>query len=379
MQALGVAHLSTPPPRPSLTGVGVPPAFDDVIARGMAKDPAQRYRSTMDLAAAARAAVGDAHQVELTAPPRRRTLLVGMLGAATVVAVCVAIGVVVTQTHTGASGTADLPRAGGANTSPPTSQESAPIVYGPQVVLPFADLDGPQGLAVAANGDILVADMNNVRVVRLAPATGVQTTLPISGLTQPVDVALDRTGNVYVVDFSNPVLVVRLQVDTGMQTQVPVVDVIHSSSVDVDSAGNVYVEGYRVADLVMVPSGTGVQQVVPFNGVAIGDFDVDASGDVYAVDFRNDQVVRLDAEWSTQTVLPFSDIVPSSVAVGGDGSVYVADITNRAVSKWTPGTKSPVVLPFTGLLKPTAIAVDAAGNVYVSDVEQNQVLELPVI
>jgi serine/threonine protein kinase len=51
------AHLNTPPPRPSTIQPTVPPQVDEVIATGMAKDPDQRYVTTVELADAARGAI----------------------------------------------------------------------------------------------------------------------------------------------------------------------------------------------------------------------------------------------------------------------------------------------------------------------------------
>ncbi|WP_082279559.1 serine/threonine-protein kinase [Mycobacterium colombiense] len=47
------AHLTLNPPKPSILNPGVPAAFDDVIARGMAKQPADRFASAGELARAA--------------------------------------------------------------------------------------------------------------------------------------------------------------------------------------------------------------------------------------------------------------------------------------------------------------------------------------
>jgi hypothetical protein len=67
-------HLTTPPPRPSITRPGVSPQLDAVIATGMAKDPDERYETTTELAHAARTAVTTTIPQPQSAPASQHTV-----------------------------------------------------------------------------------------------------------------------------------------------------------------------------------------------------------------------------------------------------------------------------------------------------------------
>ncbi len=71
------AHISSPPPKPSAVNARVPAALDEVVARGMAKHPDDRYGSAGALGRAAKRALS----AQRPAPPPAKTLL----GAQTVV------------------------------------------------------------------------------------------------------------------------------------------------------------------------------------------------------------------------------------------------------------------------------------------------------
>jgi serine/threonine protein kinase len=58
------AHISNPPPQPSATRTDLVSAFDDVVAKATAKDPADRYATAGEMATAAREAIALQQQAQ---------------------------------------------------------------------------------------------------------------------------------------------------------------------------------------------------------------------------------------------------------------------------------------------------------------------------
>jgi serine/threonine-protein kinase len=63
------AHMFSPPPRPSIMRRGINRAFDDVVAKGMAKQPTDRYTTAGEMARAAAAAISDSAPAPVPVPP----------------------------------------------------------------------------------------------------------------------------------------------------------------------------------------------------------------------------------------------------------------------------------------------------------------------
>ncbi len=431
-ERLIVAHLSAPPPQPSASRPDVPAQFDAVIATGMAKDPDQRYATTVELAGAAYDAItapigrpgsprppsppatvsatgagpagltmsatqtpdaarpllggqpawpaGPAQHVappaawvDGAARPRSRVgwIIGGVVAVAVLAAALVAVVFVAGQrTPRPAQAAPATPQAAPASTPPAHTSYSSQVVAATGVI-------SPGGLAVDAAGDVYVSGSSN-NVVDVPAGTSKQTVLPFIDLVGPAGVAVDAAGDVYVADWGNN-RVVKLTAGALVPSVLPFSGLDGPFGVAVDAGGNVYVADNSNNRVVKLPAGATATTVLPFSGLSTPHgVAVDTAGAVYVTDYSNNRVLKLPAGATTQTVLPFSNLsAPWGVAVDTAGSVYVADFGNARVLKLAAGAAAQTPLPFSGLKSVGGVAVDAAGNVYVADTDNNRILKLP--
>jgi serine/threonine-protein kinase len=370
VQGMIAHHLQTPPPQPSITKSDIPVAFDAVIAKGMAKNPDDRYTSVQELATAARAAAGDPTlpAMEAVKPQSRQRIRLSRKAIGVVIAAIAAVAVVV-------AGVVIVGRQ--SSDSSDTSASPVGQGYSSQIALPFADIRVAGGVAVDTAGTAYVTAIGTDRVMRLEVGATAATQLPISGLRNPRDVAVDAKGGVYVTDSSND-RVVWLPAGAPAAATLPFTDLNDPRGIIVSPAGDVYVVDRGNDRVLFLAAGATTAITLPFTG--LNDprgVAVDAAGGVVVTDTGNNRVMQLAAGSTVAQALPFTGVNdPHGVAVDSKGNVYVTDRGNAGIVELRPGATAAFPLPFTGLNDPQGVAVDGAGNVYVTDVGPNPVVKL---
>jgi sugar lactone lactonase YvrE len=251
-----------------------------------------------------------------------------------------------------------------------------------------AELFGPAGVAVDSAGNVFIADSGNNRVRKITPSlvistvagNGVMGSLGDGGpaisaeLNNPLGVAIDSSGNLYIVDAGNnrirkvnPAGVITAVAGNGTVSfsgdGIPAVNASLNfpNSVAIDSAGNLFIADTNHHRIRKVDT-NGVIQTVAGNGTQ---------------GFGGDGGPALNAQLNS----------PAGVAVDGAGNLFIADTDNNRVRQVTPGGTISTVAGtgssgFTGdggpaaaaeLFVPIDVKVDAAGNLLIADYENNRI------
>jgi YVTN family beta-propeller protein len=189
------AHLEEDPPAASERAPGLPAAVDDVLARGMAKEPGERFENCGALVAATAEALGVA-----TAPASRGRLAV-LLG---VVAVALAAAV------------AALVIADGGKAAPPPPGALLRVDPRTNEVTSTKPVDGRPGNLVTAAGTVWMTDFRGGVLWHYEPVAGDLERITSSG--EPRDVtALHNTIYVAADDQFGSGSVSRYDAETGVR------------------------------------------------------------------------------------------------------------------------------------------------------------------
>ena len=181
------------------------------------------------------------------------------------------------------------------------------------------ELRSPGGVAVARNGDLVVADFYNQRLQRLRADGGFvrqwgetgEYSIGAGGFGYPTDVAFGPDGSLYVADGYND----------RVQAFAP--DGSFSHKWGGPFATNIW---------------------GPFNGwfATVTSIAVDAEGNILVADFYNHRVQKFTPDGAFLSAFGGKGDGPgefnfvSAAAPAPDGSIYVADFANNRIQLWRP-------------------------------------------
>jgi DNA-binding beta-propeller fold protein YncE len=375
--APAIAHLDAPPPSPSERRPDLPPAFDDVVGRAMAKQPSERYPSAGDLGQAALVAAGtlrraraesivatgaaapvaavrasgaasaavEAPPVAASSPARARsgTLLRGVAAAFLAILAVAVVAALQALAKLGPDPVARSPLRVGASPGALTAGAGALWVAngadgtvsridpGSRKVTGAAIRVGrvPAALAVGG-GAVWVANSDDDTVVRIDPSSGRAAGSPIAVGAQPLAIAADRDA-VWVANSADDT-VSRLDPVSGS------------------------VVGRRIR--------VGAQPI----GIAA---DRDA---VWVANGEGDSLTRIGSRSNRADRTIALRFAPTALAVGA-GAVWVVSAERGTLTPVTPGARQVVGKPIRVGTSPVAVAV-GAGAVWVADAAEGAIKKI---
>ncbi len=276
------------------------------------------------------------------------------------------------------------------------------VLYNPIVQsLVGNSLGSPSGVAINGNGDLFVSNDVGSGLTEIA-TNG--TVTPIGNFILGKDVAVDGSGNIFLITFDT--LYEVMAVD-GVIPPAPVIRtlatgfLVGGGGLAVDGSGNAYIaqsppSGANSASIGaiyvvyavdgIIPSNSQQQRIGPLfsdpSGVA-----VDSAGNVYLSNGFQPAIFEMLAVNgrvpASPTVLTIGSgyVAPSNIRLDNFNNIFISDSLLPGILEFPAvnGVVSPSSQPRslgTGFVYPQGLLVDDAGNVFVADQGYSQVVKL---
>ncbi len=187
-----------------------------------------------------------------------------------------------------------------------------------------AQITNPSDVAIDASGNIYIADNGNKRIRKVNSTTGIITTVAGNGtsgysgdgglaiaasLNSLTGLTVDASGNIYICDDTR---IRKVNSNNGIITTVAGASLYEATDISLDVSGNIYIAD-RSNRIRKVNITTGIITTVAGNGT---------SG------YSGDGGIATDAEIT----------YPHGVAIDVIGSIYISDIDNHRIRKVTNTT-----------------------------------------
>ncbi len=274
-----------------------------------------------------------------------------------------------------------------------------------------AQLNSPYGLACDGRGNLYIADLGNARVRRIAPDGTIATiagggALPAGGgndgsaalllaLSQPRNLALDASGNLYISDFSGQ-RVYRMGTDgtlitmagtgvkgiTGDGGAATIAQLSYPAGLALDLQGSLLIADSgnhlvrkvtqnRISSIVRSPTPTGLA--------------FDSLGALYIADPFAGQVIKVPASGPAAVLLTAA---AQDLVFAPDGNLYVSVFSVSGSTVLRIDASGAVTARAGGgslahgdngaanqarLSHPSGVAVDSSGNLYIADRDNNRI------
>jgi len=240
--------------------------------------------------------------------------------------------------------------------------------------------NGVSRMDVNSGGEIIVADFNN-HAIRIVNTKNQVSTLAGDGspgyvngpaasarFNQPLGVAIDQMGNIYVADVGNHVIR-KISTSNEVSTY----------------AGNGQA-GFT----------DGSANAASFNGPS--DVVVDSDGNLYVADINNHAIRKIDINGTVSTIAGsgkpgFTDSkgtaasfnLPVGLGIDSQKNLYIADLANHAIRKVDVGGNTSTVagtgaagdvdgsVAVASFKLPYDVDVDGSGNLYIADDKNHKI------